>query len=100
MSLKWLPTFVASAVQSDNLSFALVTLWQRVDIGVANSPLGSLEDACAASQGKLRRAVRRAVDDEDLAYGTGLAQSLMAPRNELGHGQFLVYCRDDDAHLR
>ena len=70
-----------------------------VDVGPAEPSPGGLEDPCAALQSKLGGTVRRAVDDEHLAYRPGSAQSFLAPSYEVGDGEFLVRRRDEDGDL-
>ena len=48
----------------------------------------------------LSRAILRAVDDDDLSGDPRLGKALLAPVDELAHGQLLVQGGDHDRKLR
>ena len=45
------------------------------------------------------RAIRRAIDNQDLADRAGLREALLAPVDEVADRELLVERRDDDRYL-
>ena len=72
---------------------------EGVDVGAPEPALGRAQHPRPARQGALRRFVRAAVDDQDLAAHAGVGQALLAPPHELIDRDLLVERRDDDRQL-
>ena len=68
----------------------------RVDVGATESALGSFQDAGAMRQSDLRRHVRRAVDNQNLAVHTGGAKALLAPVHKISNRDLLIIGWNDD----
>jgi hypothetical protein len=72
---------------------------KRVDVRASEASSRRLQDARPVLERDLGRAIRRAVDDDDLADHARRVETLVAPVDELPDGHLLVEGGDHDREL-
>ena len=87
----------AVAVAHDDVLAADVR--ERVDVRPTEAALRRRSTRAPRGERDLGRAIRRAVDDQDLADHAGLREALLAPVDEVADRELLVERRDDDRDL-
>lgn len=71
-----------------------------INVGASQSAFRCTQDTGPPGQGEPCSAIARAVDDENFPADIGIPKTLLAPGDELGNCELLVYGRYDNRYDR